>query len=57
MPQLLILKNLKYQFYEGLQDLLELRPKKDVLFITGAWNASYLWGISTFFPGLFALEG
>ena len=27
------------QFYEDLQDLLELRPKKDVLFIIGAWNA------------------
>ena len=26
-------------FYEGLQDLLELTPKKDVLFITGDWNA------------------
>ena len=27
------------QFYEDLQDLLELSPKKDVLFITGDWNA------------------
>jgi len=26
-------------FYEGLQDLLELTPKKDVLFIIGDWNA------------------
>ena len=26
-------------FYEGLQDLLELTPKKDVLFIMGDWNA------------------
>ena len=26
-------------FYEDLQDLLELAPKKDVLFITGHWNA------------------
>ena len=26
-------------FYEDLQDLLELKPKKDVLFIKGAWNA------------------
>ena len=25
--------------YEDLQDLLELTPKKDVLFITGDWNA------------------
>ena len=27
------------QFYEDLQDLLELIPKKDVIFITGDWNA------------------
>ena len=27
------------QFYEDLQDLLELTPPKDVLFITGGWNA------------------
>ena len=27
------------QFYEDVQDLLELTPKKDVLFITGGWNA------------------
>ena len=27
-------------FYEDLQDLLELTPKKDVLFITGDWNAN-----------------
>ena len=27
------------QFYEDLQDLLELTPKTDVLFITGDWNA------------------
>ena len=26
-------------FYEDLQDLLELMPRKDVLFITGDWNA------------------
>ena len=26
-------------FQEDLQDLLELMPKKDVLFITGDWNA------------------
>ena len=26
-------------FYEDLQDLLELTPKKDVLFTTGDWNA------------------
>ena len=27
------------QFYEDPQDLLELTPKKDVLFIVGDWNA------------------
>ena len=26
-------------FYENQQDLLELKPKRDVLFITGDWNA------------------
>ena len=26
------------RFYEDLQDLLELKPKKDVLFIIGDWN-------------------
>ena len=26
-------------FYEDLQELLELTPQKDVLFIIGAWNA------------------
>ena len=27
------------QFYEDLQNLLELTPPKDVLFIIGDWNA------------------
>ena len=27
------------QFYEDLQDLLELTPPKDIVFITGDWNA------------------
>ena len=27
------------RFYEDLQDLLELTPKKDILFIVGDWNA------------------
>ena len=26
-------------FYEDLQDLLEITPKKDVLFVIGDWNA------------------
>ena len=28
------------RFYEDLQDLLELTPKKDVLFIIGDWDVS-----------------
>ena len=27
-----------YRFYEDLQNLLELRPKKDIPFIIGDWN-------------------
>ena len=27
------------RFYEDLQDVIELTPKKDVLFIIGDWNA------------------
>ena len=30
------------QFYEDLQDLLELTPKKDVLIIIGDWNTKVL---------------
>ena len=37
MPQPVILKKLKLN--EDLQDLLELIPKKDILFIIGDWNA------------------
>ena len=36
-------------FYEDLQDLLEQTPKKDVLFITGDWNAK---GGSQELPGV-----
>ena len=36
MPQPVMLKKLKLErFYEDLQDLLELTPKKDVFFIIG----------------------
>ena len=28
------------RFYENLQDLLELTPKKEALFIIGDWNAT-----------------
>ena len=38
-------------FYEDLQDLLDLTPKKDVLFNTGDWNAKVgsqeIWPWST----------
>ena len=37
------------QFYEDLQDLLELRDKKDVLFIIGDWDAK---GGSQEIPGV-----
>ena len=37
------------QFYEDLQDLLKLTPKKDALFIIGDWNAK---GGSQELPGL-----
>ena len=36
MPQPVMLKK---WFYEDLQDILELTPKKDVLFIIEDWNA------------------
>ena len=34
-----MLKKLKLNSSEDLQDLLELTPRKDVLFIIGDWNA------------------
>ena len=39
MPQPLMMKKLKLNRYGDLQDLLELTPKKDVVFIIGDWNA------------------
>ena len=39
MPQSAMLKKLEIElFYEDLQDLRELTPIKDVLFIIGDWN-------------------
>ena len=32
-------ERLHFHFHEGLQDPLELTPKKDALFIIGVWNA------------------
>ena len=37
------------QFFDDLQDLLELTPKKDDLFIIGDWNAK---GTSQEIPGI-----
>ena len=42
-------------FYEDLQDLLELTPKKDVLFIIGDWNAKVLSQETPGVPGKFCL--
>ena len=40
MPGPVMLKKLKLKlFEEDLQDLLELKPIKDVLFLIGDWNA------------------
>ena len=39
MPQPLMSKAEVEWFYEDLKDLLELIPKKYVLFIIGDWNA------------------
>ena len=33
------MQKLTDQFYEDLEDLLELTPKNDVLFFIGYWNA------------------
>ena len=37
--QILLHFGITQEFYEDLHDLLELTPKKDVLFIIGDWNA------------------
>ena len=36
---MLVINHELHRFYEDLHDLLELTPKKDVLFIIGDWNA------------------
>ena len=43
-------------FYEDLQDLLELTLQKDVLFITGDWNAKVGIQEATGVTGKFGLE-
>ena len=42
-------------FYEDLQDLLELTPKKDVLLIKGDWNAKVGSQETHGVPGKFGL--
>ena len=44
------------QFYEDLQDLFELTPKKDVLFIIGDWNAKVGSQETSGVTGKFGLE-
>ena len=43
------------RFSEDLQDLLELTPKKDVLFIIGDWNAKVGKSGNTWVTGKFGL--
>ena len=43
-------------FYEDLQDLLELTPNKDVLFIIGDWNAKVGGQETPGVKGKFGLE-
>ena len=43
-------------FYEDLQDLLELTPKKDILFIIGDWNAKVRSQETPGITGKLALE-
>ena len=42
-------------FYEDLQDLLELMPQNDVLFIIGDWNAKVVSQKTPRIPGKFGL--
>ena len=44
------------QFYQDLQDLLELTPKKDVLFIIGDWNVKVRSQETPGVTGKFGLE-
>ena len=44
------------QFYEDLQDLLELTPKEDVFFITRDWNAKVESQETPGVTGKFGLE-
>ena len=56
MLQPVTLKKQVEQFSEDLQDLLELSPKRDVLFIIGDWNANVGSQETPGVTGTFALE-
>ena len=57
MPQPVTLKKLKLNgFYEDLQDLLELTPHKDVLFIKRDWDAKVGSQETPGITGRFGLE-
>ena len=45
------------QFYEDLQGLLELTPKKDVLFITGDWNGRVMSSFKRTYASMLWLPG
>ena len=56
MPQPVMLKKFAVEwFYEDLQDLPELTPKKDVHFILGDWNAK--GGRNALFPETPGIRG
>ena len=50
-----MLRKLKLNGYEDLQDILELTPQKDVLFIIGDWNAKSSKSRNTEVTGKFGL--
>ena len=45
------------RFYEDLQYLLELTPKKDVLFITGDWNGRVMSSFKRTYASMLWLPG
>ena len=56
MPLPITLKKLKLNGSKDLKDLLELTPKKEVLFIIGDWNAKVGSQETTGVTGKFGLE-
>ena len=56
MPQPVALGEAEVEwFYEDLQDLLELTPKQDILFIIGDWNAKVGSQVTPGITGKFGL--